>query len=150
MVATAKAKKESKEVFWKIRVINSDKKSFGKSTSSQKHTEGNLDRSQRRRSVEVNQHHHLSHLKGLNHHGSQKDYLVRVSVTKKETFLNMISPLPKTHFPEIVSMHQLKHVHPLILKLFPKEKIGKFSLAGTLQYFFKNWNILTNGLKIYE
>ena len=47
-------------------------------------------------------------------------------------------------------MHQLKHVHPLVLKLFPKGEIGNFSLTGTLQYFLENWKILTNEPKILE
>ena len=105
--------------------------------------------SQRRSSVEVNQH-HPNHLKGLNHHGSQKDHLVRVSSTKKEISLNITSPLPKTYFLEIVPMHQLKHVHPLVLTLFPKGEIGNFPLAGRLQYFSENWKILTNDPKILE
>ena len=89
---------------------------------------GDLYHSQRRSSVEVNQHHHPNHLKGLNHHGSQKDHLVRVSSKKKEPFLNITSPLPKTDFPEIVPMHQLKHVHPLVLNFFPKGKIEDCSI----------------------
>ena len=111
---------------------------------------GDLYHSQRRSSVEVSQHHHLNH---LNHHGSQKNYLVRVSSTKKETFLNITSPLPKTHFPEIVPMHQFKHVHPFCassLNLFPKGEIGKFPLAGRLQYFLENWKIQANDPKILE
>ena len=106
--------------------------------------------SQRRSTVEVNQPHHPNHLKGLNRNGSQKDYLLRISSTKKETFLNTTSPLPKSHFPEIVPMHQLKHVHPLVLNLFPKWEIGNFPLAGRLQYFLENWKILTNDPKILE
>ena len=47
-------------------------------------------------------------------------------------------------------MHQLKHVHPLILNLFPKREIGNFPLAGRLQYFLENWKILTNNPKILE
>ena len=106
--------------------------------------------SQRQSSVEVNQHHHSNHLKGLNHHGSQKGHLVRVSSTKKEICLSITSALPKTHFPEIVPVHQLKHVHSLILNLFPKGEIGNFPLTGRLQYFLENWKILTNDLKILE
>ena len=90
------------------------------------------------------------HRKGLNHHGSQKDHLVRVSSTKKETFLNLNSPQTKPNFPETVAMHQLKHVHPLVLNLFPKGKIGHFPLAGRLPYFLENWKILTNNPKILE
>ena len=104
---------------------------------------------QRRSTVEVNQNHHPKHLKGLNHHGV-KDHLVRVSSRKKETFLNTTSRLPKTHFPEIVPMYQLKHVHPLVLNLFPKGEIGNFLLAGRLQYFLENWKILANEPKILE
>ena len=111
---------------------------------------GDLYHSQRRSSVEVNQYHHPNHLKGLNRHGNQKGHLVRVSSTKKEISLNITSPLPKTHFPEIVPMHQLKHVHPLILNLFPKGKTGNFPLTGRLQYFLENWEILTNDPKILE
>ena len=47
-------------------------------------------------------------------------------------------------------MHQLKHVHPLILNVFLKGKIGNFPLAGRLQYFLENWKILTNNSKILE
>ena len=47
-------------------------------------------------------------------------------------------------------MHQLKHVHPLVLNLFPKGEIGNFPLAGRLQYFLENWKILTNDPKILE
>ena len=110
---------------------------------------GDLYHLQCRSTVEVNQHHH-NRLKGLKHHGSQKKHLVRVSSTKKETFLNTTSPLPKTHFPEIVPMHQLKHVHPLVLNFFPKGEIGNFPHAGRLQYFLENWKILTNQPKILE
>ena len=104
-VATAKAKKVS--ITCKIRVNNSDKNPFRKSPSLQKQNGGGLYHLQHRSSVEVNQHHHLSHIKGFNHHGKQKDDLVRVSSTKKEIFLNITSLLPKTHFLEIVPMHQL-------------------------------------------
>ena len=92
--------------------------------------------SQRLSSVEVNQHHHHhhpNHLKGFNHYGSQKDHLERVSSTNKETFLNINSPLLKTHFPEIIPMHQLKYVNPLVVNFFPKGEIGNFPLAGSLQ-----------------
>ena len=150
MVATAKAKKESKEVYLKSRLNNSDKRSFRKSSSLQKQNGGDLHHSQRGCLVEVNQHHYPNHLKGLIHHGSQKGHLVRVSSTKKEISLNITSPLPKTHFSEIVPMHQLKHVHPLVLNLFPKGEIGNFPLAGKLQYFLENWKILTNDPKISE
>ena len=47
-------------------------------------------------------------------------------------------------------MHQLKHVHPLVLNVFLKGKIGNFPLAGRLQYFLENWKILTNNPKILE
>ena len=151
MVAIAKTKKESKEVHRKSRANNSDKKPFRKTPLLQKQNGGrDLYHSQRRSSVEVNQHHHLSHLRGLNHQGIQKDHLVRVSSTNKKTSLNITSPLPKMHFSEIVPMHQLKHVHPLLLNLLPKGEIRKFRLAGRLQYFFKNWKILTNDSKILE
>ena len=111
---------------------------------------GDLYHSQRWSKVEVNQHLHSNHPKSLDHHGSQKDHLFRVFWTKKETFLNKTSPLPKTHFPEIVPMHQLKHVHPLVLNLFSKKEIRNFPLAGRLQYFLDNWEILTNDPKILE
>ena len=87
---------------------------------------------------------------GLNHRGSQKDHLVRVSSTKKETFLNITSPLPKTHFPEIAPMHQLEHVHPLVLNLFPKGKQENFHLQEDCSIFLENWKILTNNPKILE
>ena len=112
--------------------------------------EDDLYHSQHRSTIEVNQPHHPNHLKGLNHHGSQKDHLVRVSSTKKETFINTTSPLQKSHFSEIVPLHQLKHVHPLVLKLFPKGKIGNFPLAGRLQYFLENCKILTKDPKVLE
>ena len=47
-------------------------------------------------------------------------------------------------------MHQLKHVYPLVLSVFPKGDIRKFLLAGRLQYFLENWKILTNDPKILE
>ena len=47
-------------------------------------------------------------------------------------------------------MHQLKHVHPLVLNFFPKGEIGNFPHAGRLQYFLENWKILTNQPKILE
>ena len=47
-------------------------------------------------------------------------------------------------------MHQLKHVHLLVLNLFPKAEIGNFPLAGRLQYFLENWKILTNDPKILQ
>ena len=50
----------------------------------------------------------------------------------------------------MVPMHQLKHVHSLVLNLFPKGKIGNFPLAGILQYFLENIKILKNNPKILE
>ena len=47
-------------------------------------------------------------------------------------------------------MHQLKHMHLLVLNLFPKAEIGNFPLAGRLQYFLENWKILTNDPKILQ
>ena len=47
-------------------------------------------------------------------------------------------------------MHQLKHVHPLVLKLFPKGEIVNFPLAGRLLYFLENCKILTNDPKTLE
>ena len=108
MITTAKAKKESKEVYRKSHVNNSGKRPFGKSPSlSKQNGGGDLYHLQRQSTVEVNQHHHPNHFKGLNHYGSQKHHLVRVSSTNKETFLNTTAPLAKTHFPEFVPMHQL-------------------------------------------
>ena len=46
MIATAKAKKESKEVYRKSRVNNNDKRAFRKSPSLQKQNGGNLHYSQ--------------------------------------------------------------------------------------------------------
>ena len=54
----------------------------------------------------------------------------------------------KTHFPETVPMHQLKHL--LVLNLFPNGEIGNFPLAGRLQHFLENWKTLTNDPKILE
>ena len=48
--------------------------------------------------VEVNQHHHPNHFKGLNHHGSPKDHLVKVSSTKKEIFFNTTSRQQETFY----------------------------------------------------
>ena len=89
-------------------------------------------------------------ISSLKNHGSQNDQLVRVSSKKRETFLNITSPLPKTHFPETVPLYQLKHVDPLVQTLFPKGEKGNFPLAGRLQYFSENWKILTNDPKILE
>ena len=47
-------------------------------------------------------------------------------------------------------MHQLKHVHPLVINLFPKGEIGNFPLPGRLQHFLENWKILANDSKILE
>ena len=47
-------------------------------------------------------------------------------------------------------MHQLKHAHPLVLKIFPKGEIGNFLLVGRLQYFLENWQTLKNDPKILE
>ena len=133
MVATAKAKKESKEVYRKYiykevyRKSRMNKKTVTKSPfkRSSHYRRGmgcDLYHSQRLSSEEVNQDHYLSHLKGINHHGSQKDHLVRVPSTKKETFFSMTSPLPKRHFLEIVLMHPQKHAYALIVNLFQKGK----------------------------
>ena len=46
MIATAKAKKESKEIYRKSRVNNNDKRAFRKSPSLQKQNGGNLHHSQ--------------------------------------------------------------------------------------------------------
>ena len=91
----------------------------------------------------------LNHLKGLNHHGSQKDHLVRVSSTKKETFFNITSPLPKSNFPEIATMHQSKYVHPLVLP-FSERGSRKLPTCRKTAIFFKNWKNLTNDPKILD
>ena len=41
-------------------------------------------------------------------------------------------------------------MHPLVLNLFSKKEIRNFPLAGRLQYFLDNWEILTNDPKILE
>ena len=98
MIATAKAKKESKEVYQKSNVSNSDKRPFRNTPHYISRMGCDLYHSQLQTSVEINQNHHPNHLKDLNHHGSQKDHLVRVSSRKKETFLNTNSLYQKHIF----------------------------------------------------
>ena len=38
----------------------------------------------------------------------------------------------------------------MVLNLFPKGEIGNFTLAGILQYFLENWEIVANDPKILE
>ena len=71
------------------------------------------------------------------HRGNQKDHLVRVSSTNKKTFFNTTSPLPKTHFLGIVPMHQLKHIHHLLLNLFHKRGNRKLSTCWKTAVFPK-------------
>ena len=68
-------------------------------------------------------------------------------IYNKETVL--LALLGKS-LSEIVSLHQLRHIHQLVQNLFPNVKVSNFPLAGRLQYFGKHWKKLTCNPKILE
>ena len=127
MVATAKAKKEYKEVYRRVVLIIVTKSSFERAPYSRsrmgwggrfvsfttyKFSRGGLTSS------------------------SQSNLVIGNNFLNKEGNLsehNLSSS--KTHFPEIVTLQHLRHVHALVLNFFSKRKMGKFPLAGRLQYF---------------
>ena len=126
MVATAKAKKESKEVYRKSRVNNSDKKLFRKNPLFQRQNGGG-------RFVSFTTY---KFSRGGLTSSSQSNLVIGNNFLNKEGNLsehNLSSS--KTHFPEIVTLQHLRHVHALVLNFFSKRKMGKFPLAGRLQYF---------------
>ena len=127
MVATAKAKKESKEVYRKSRVNNSDKKLFRKNPLFQKQNGGGG------RFVSFTTY---KFSRGGLTSSSQSNLVIGNNFLNKEGNLsehNLSSS--KTHFPEIVTLQHLRHVHALVLNFLSKRKTGKFPLAGRLQYF---------------
>ena len=72
--------------------------------------------------------------------------------SKGEIYIKETVPLPLSggSLPEIVSLHQLREIHPLVRNLFPNVKVSNFPLAGRLQYFVKHWKKLTSNPQILE
>ena len=127
MVATAKAKKESKEVYRRVVLIIVRKSPF----------EGPPDSRSRRggggRFVSFTTY---KFSRGGLTSSSQSNLVIGNNFLNKEGNLsehNLSSS--KTHFPEMVTLQHLRHVHALVLNFFSKRKMGKFPLAGRLQYF---------------
>ena len=46
-------------------------------------------------------------------------------------------------FPVMINMEDLTHVHPILKKLFSKQKIPKCALAGRIKEFLPAWKLLT-------
>ena len=97
-----------------------------------------------------------------------EDSLVR-KYNKKATFFNKNVPQLKKHskeeifiketvplllsggsLPEIVPLHQLRDIHPLVQNLFPNVKVSNFPPAGRLKYFVKHWKKFTSNPEILE
>ena len=126
MVATAKAKKESKEVYRRVVLIIVTKSSFERAPYSRSRMGGG-------RLVSFTTY---KFSRGGLTSSSQSNLVIGNNFLNKEGNLsehNLSSS--KTHFPEIVTLQHLRHVHALVLNFFSKRKMGKFPLAGRLQYF---------------
>ena len=63
-----------------------------------------------------------------------------VNITQ-ETLFN------KVGFPRLVTVKDLKHIHPYIKSLFRARKIPNMQLARRLKNFIESWKILTNDTK---
>ena len=137
MVATAKAKKESKEIYRKSRANNSDKGPFERAPHYRTRMGGGggrfvtfttfkFSRGQSTSSSQPSQ--------GSQPPWKSKRPFGKSFLNKKGSLSQHNLTLPKTHFPEIVPMHQLKHVHPLVLNLFPKGEIGNIRSYSILDF----------------
>ena len=127
MVATAKAKKESKEVYRRVVLIIVTKSSFERAPYSR----SRMGRGGRFVSFTT-----YKFSRGGLTSSSQSNLVIGNNFLNKEGNLsehNLSSS--KTHFPEMVTLQHLRHVHALVLNFFSKRKMGKFPLAGRLQYF---------------
>ena len=60
--------------------------------------------------------------------------------SKEEIYIKETIALPLSggDLPEIVSIHQLRDIHPMVRNLFLNAKVSNFSLAGRMQYFVKH------------
>ena len=85
-----------------------------------------------------------AHHKTSDRMASREDFVVRKN-TRIEPLLNM-----PTDIPVIIAATELKNVHPIIKGLFPIQIIREVPLAGRLQYFVNNWQILTKNPDILE
>ena len=45
--------------------------------------------------------------------------------------------------PVMINMEELTHVHPILKKLFSKQKIPNFALPGRIKKFSPAWKLLT-------
>ena len=72
--------------------------------------------------------------------------------SKEEIYIKETVPLPLLggSLPEILPLHQLRDIHPLVRNLFPNIKVGNFPLARRLQYFVNHSKKLTSNLEILE
>ena len=72
--------------------------------------------------------------------------------SKEEFYIKETVPLPLLggSLPEIVPLHQLRDIHPLLRNLIPNVKVGNFPLAGRLQYFVNHWKKLRSNPEILE
>ena len=151
MIATAKAKKEPKEVYRRNHVNNSDKRPFWISPSLQKQnwglfvsfTASKYSRGQSTSSSKPSQESQPP-LKSKRPFGK--------SFLKKEGNLseNNFTSTKNAFSGYCTNVYQLKYVHLLVLNLFPKGETGNLALARRLQYFLENWKIVTNDSKILE
>ena len=62
--------------------------------------------------------------------------------------INQETLFNKVKFPYVVTVEDLKHIHPYIKSLFCARKIPDVQLAGRLKTFIENWKILTNDTEI--
>ena len=148
MIATAKAKKEPKEVYRRNHVNNSDKRPFWISPSLQKQNWGLFV------SFTVSK-----YSRGQSTSSSKPSQESQPPLKSKrpfgKSFLKKEGNLSENNFTSTkngycTNAYQLKYVHLLVLNLFPKGETGNLALARRLQYFLENWKIVTNDSKILE
>ena len=59
----------------------------------------------------------------------------KVKISTKESFFNML-------FPPIISIEDLRNVHPWVKSLFSARKVPNLPLTGRLKYFWKHGRYL--------
>ena len=141
VVDTAKVKKESKEVYRKQGF--EQKQPFHKGPSFQR-GKGGEQLSSRRLAMMPQSSIQQQPLDG------DEVFTVRKNV-KEQPYLNMAN-LVKTSKdrPEILPIKGLQNVHPGVRKMLPVQAKWDYPLAGRLQFFVKNWQVLTNNPEILE
>lgn len=60
--------------------------------------------------------------------------------SKEEIYIKETIALPLSggDLPEILPIHQLRDIHPMVRNLFLNAKVSNFPLAGRMQYFVKH------------